>query len=131
MAAPTCSASLPARNGAAAPPEKRTNEYAAEATGRSTGDTFITASVMTVLTTPRIAPAATTATISTVWESMPRPSTSRSAATSTSAPASVRATPTRCAMRGAAKTDEIASIRPQPKNTRPSWCAPRPSGNGV
>ena len=35
---PKCSASLPAANGARPPPRKRTKPYAAEATGRSTGD---------------------------------------------------------------------------------------------
>ncbi|MNY66132.1 hypothetical protein D3C86_2035080 [compost metagenome] len=60
------SASLPARNGAMAPPMKRKKLYAADAVGRSTGAAFMTAVVIKVLLFPRNAPAMITATIMTV-----------------------------------------------------------------
>ncbi len=46
----------------------RTNPYAADATGRSTGETIMTACVVTVLFTPMKTPATITATTSTVCE---------------------------------------------------------------
>jgi len=57
-----CSARMPAANGASPPPMNRMKPYAAEATGRSTGDTSMTACVVSVLFTPIIAPGAITAT---------------------------------------------------------------------
>lgn len=72
------SASLPASHGAISPPVKRTKLYAAEATGRSTGETFITVSVTRVLLTPRNAPATITAMINVGCDPVPRPIASRS-----------------------------------------------------
>ena len=60
-----CSASSPAAKGARPPPMKRTKPYAADATGRSTGATSMTAWVVRVLFTPIMAPATTTHTTST------------------------------------------------------------------
>ena len=57
--------SRPATYGARPPPMNRTNEYAAEATGRSTGETVMTACVVTVLFTPQKMPERITRMIST------------------------------------------------------------------
>jgi hypothetical protein len=46
---------LPATNGARPPPMNRRNPYAADATGRSTGETSMTACVVSVLLIPRFA----------------------------------------------------------------------------
>ena len=107
------------------------NEYADEAIGRSTGETFITASVSTVLTVPISAPDTTTHAISATCESIASAITSRTAAKAANTTPSVPTVPSRRLAAGATQTEKIATSRPQPKKTKPSACAPRCSGNGV
>ena len=114
-----------------APPLKRTKEYAADATGRSTGAAPMTASVITVLLTPRNAPATITPTTSTVRESVQIAMAARSSANSESAISTVGTEPIARWRRGATHTEVIASRMPQPKKTSPTWCAVMSSGNGV
>ena len=64
------------------PPMKRMKPYDADATGRSTGDTVITACVVIVLFVPMKMPERITATIVTVREWMKIPITSTSIAKS-------------------------------------------------
>ena len=127
----TFSPSLPAAYGATAPPENRTKEYAADATGRSTGAAPITASVMTVLLMPRKAPATITPTTSTARWSVQIAIAARSSAKSDSDVIIVGTDPIARCSRGATHTDVMASSRPQPKKIRPTWWAVMSSGNGV
>ncbi len=122
---------MPAAYGATAPPEKRTKEYAAEATGRSTGAAPMTASVMTVLLMPRNAPATITPTTRTVLSSVQIAIAARSSAKSVSEPRTVGTDPIRRCRIGATHTEVIASSTPQPKKIRPTWWAFMSSGNGV
>src|SRR4051794_5645750 len=127
----TFSPSLPASHGATAPPENRTNEYAAEATGRSTGAAPITAWVISVLLTPRNAPATTMPTTSTALESVNTAITARSTANSRSAPTTEGSSPIRASSHGAATTEVKASSSPQPKKIQPTCEAAMSSGKGA
>ena len=98
----------------------RTNPYAADATGRSTGDTIITAWVVSVLLMPMKMPAMITAVTSTTRVSGQIAMTARSIAKSVSATYSDGPVPYRACKRGAPATEKIATSRPQPKKTKPS-----------
>src|SRR4029078_9575436 len=101
----TFSPSLPAAYGAIAPPPKRTNEYHAEATGRSTGAAPITASVISVLLMPRNAPATMIPITRASFESVSTAIAARSTANSTSEAITVGTVPNiRCRI-GATTTD--------------------------
>ena len=99
----------------------RMKPYAADATGRSTGETSMTAWVVRVLFTPIIAPATITHTTITVRVVGARPR-SRASTTANSARLtySVGAVPKRRCSRGATNTENTATSMPQPKNTAPS-----------
>ena len=124
------SASLPAAYGAMPPPMNRTNPYVAEATGRSTGETIITAWVTSVLLMPRKTPATITATMTTTRLVVDMAIRARSRASSTKFTYRVRAVPKRACSRGAPNTEKTATSTPQPQNTSPSWIASRPMRNG-
>jgi hypothetical protein len=125
------STSLPATNGASPAPRKRTNPYAAEATGLSTEDTIITAWVVNVLLIPMKIPAVITATTRTVRLLTKIEMTARSAAKNSRAAYRDRAVPYRRCIHGAPTTEKNATSSPQPKNTNPSWLADSSSGNGA
>src|SRR4051812_16538262 len=127
----TFSPSLPASQGATAPPEKRTKEYAAEATGRSTGAAPITAWVITVLLMPRKAPATITPSTSTAFESVHTAIATRSRAKRLRLPSAVFTTPSLTSSQGATHTEVTASSTPQPKKIQPTWEAVMSSGKGV
>ena len=78
------SARRPAIHGARPPPRKRTKLYEADATGRSTGATDMTAWVTSVLLSPIMAPATITAPMTTPGVSFQTAMTSRSTASSPS-----------------------------------------------
>src|SRR4051812_32767349 len=96
---------------------KRTKLYEADATGRSTGETFMTASVTSVLLMPRKSPDTITATVSVSRELVKTAMTSRSALTTTSTAYRLRTVPNLRCTTGATKTDETATRKPQPKKT--------------
>ncbi len=127
----TSSPSRPATYGATAPPEKRTKEYAADATGRSTGAAPITASVIRVLLMPRNAPATMIPITRASFESVSTAIAARSTANSTREAITVGTVPNiRCRI-GATTTDVNASSRPQPKKIQPTCDAVMSSGNGA
>ena len=105
---PTSSASRSATNGPIAPPVNRTKEYAAEATGRSTGAEPITASVTRVLTTPRNAPATTMPPATTASCAEKAAIAARSRANRARTAVIVGTVPNRCCSRGATTTEVIA-----------------------
>src|SRR3984957_17382138 len=109
----------------------RTNEYAAEATGRSTGETVITAWVVTVLFTPQTMPETITRTISaglfSVQIAMPRLISAKMNRFAYMG----RAIPSGRCSQGGANTANTATMMPQPKNTRPSLIGDSSIGNGA
>ena len=98
----------------------RTKPYADDATDRSTGETSMTAWVVSVLLMPMNAPLTMTATITALGVSTP------AAMTAMTTPSAARLTyrtggvPNRACRRGAKNTLNAATSRPQPVNTRPS-----------
>ena len=126
----TFSPSLPATYGAIAPPEKRTKEYAADATGRSTGAAPITASVIRVLLMPRNAPATMMPTTRAPLESVARAIT-RGRREQHQRGSTTGTVPKRRCSRGATNTDVTASSIPQPKKIKPTCEAVMSSGNGA
>src|SRR3954447_12254168 len=127
----TFSPSLPASHGATAPPENRTNEYADDATDRSTGAAPMTACVITVLLIPRNAPATTTPMTSAVRESVQIAIAARSRANRVRLVSAVGTVPSLRSSQGATQTEVKASRIPHPKKTQPTWEAVMSSGNGV
>src|SRR6185437_882134 len=109
----------------------RTNEYAAEATGRSTGDTVITAWVVTVLFTPQTMPEAMTRMIRTGLFSVQIAMPSVISANTPRLMYIVRAMPSRDCSHGAPNTANSATNSPQPKNTNPSLIGDSSIGNGA
>ncbi len=91
----------------------------------------MTVSVMSVLFTPRKAPARMTPTTRTVLFSVQIAMAARMTAKPSSAPTMPARVPKRRWIIGATKTDVMASRTPQPKKMNPIWCAPMASGNGV
>ena len=108
----------------------RTNPYAAEATGRSTGETIITAWVVSVLLMPMNAPDTIVATITVFGDPVPKPITASTIASITRLAYNVGAVPKRRCSRGATATLNSATRMPQPVNTRPSWIGPSFIGIG-
>src|SRR5690625_2085205 len=96
----------------------RTKLYAADATGRSTGATNMTACVVSVLLMPIKMPAATTVAMSTASTSVHIAMTARSTANRPKAAYRERAVPHRACIRGAAIMEKKATSRPDRKSTR-------------
>ncbi len=109
----------------------RTKLYAAEATGRSTGETVITAWVVTVLLIPMKMPDTITAGMSTALSVVQIAMTSTTAANAARFRYMVRAMPSRPCSMGAPNTANRATRMPQPVKTRPSRMGLRFIGNGA
>jgi len=86
---------------------------------------------MTVLLTPRNAPATTTPTTRAALTSVSTAIIARSRAKRDSDTSTVGTDPKRAWSTGATHTDVTASSTPQPKKIRPTWCAVMSRGNGV
>src|SRR6185312_7631592 len=109
----------------------RTNEYAADATGFSTGDTVMTAWVVTVLFTPQTMPERMTRTIRAGLFSVQIAMPSVISANRPRLAYIVFAMPNRACSRGAPNTANSATKMPQPKNTKPSLIGDSSIGNGA
>src|ERR1700685_2092714 len=95
----------------------RTNPYAADATGFSTGETSMTAWVVRVLLSPTKAPETMTATMSVAFDEVKAAMTTRSRASRARVTYRVRGVPKRAWARGATNTAKMATMTPQPVNT--------------
>src|ERR1700678_677933 len=123
--------SRPAAYGARPPPMNRTNPYAADATGRATGETVITAWVVIVLFTPMNTPETITATMSPRRSVVHTPITATTTAKQERLRYMVLASPSRSFSHGAPNTAKMATMTPQPVNTRPSLIGVSFIGNGA